>query len=353
MSSDALSVGRYLRGASYTIVIGIVMFVAGLPACDGAQSDHQASRKSGQYATGSGRNVSGEMVHDGLKRNYLLYIPDSLKQESDTPLVLVFHGGFGSGTRIARRVGMNAIADKEKFIVAYPDGVDRHWNDGRSTTASGADDVSFILALIDHIKEMYKIDDNRIYATGLSNGGYLTTRLACESSDVIAAFAPVISTMPVPLNVNCKPGRPVPVMMINGKDDPLVPWDGGQLSSGKRMGGKGGEVISVPDTISFWRMYNNCTDDYKEKTLPDKDPDDGTRVKQKKYTECEAGAEVTLLTVIGGGHTWPGAPERPRMKKRTGNTSYDIDASEVIWEFFERHTLIQHQTSDVPRNYKQ
>ena len=341
MNSHALLFGRYLRGASYAIVFGIVMFVAGLPACDGAQTGNQASQKSSQYSTGSGHNVSGKIMHDGLMRNYLLYIPDSLKEEHDIPLVLVFHGGFGSGARIARRVGMNAIADKEKFIVAYPDGIDRHWNDGRSTTASGADDVSFIMALIERIKEEYMIDEKRIYATGLSNGGYLTTRLACETSDVIAAFAPVISTMPVPLNVNCKPARPVPVLMINGKDDPLVPWDGGQLSSGKRMGGKGGEVISVPDTIRFWRMHNNCADDYTETILPDKDPDDGTRVKQKKHTECESGTEVTLLTIVGGGHTWPGAPERPRMKKRTGNTSYDIDASEVIWEFFERHALIQ------------
>jgi polyhydroxybutyrate depolymerase len=330
-----------LRSTPYTIVIGFTIFIASLPACDGAQSSHQVSQTSSHYSAGSGHNILGELKHDGLTRSYLLYIPDSLEKNRHTPLVLVFHGGFGSGERIARRIGMNAVADKEKFIVAYPDGIDRHWNDGRSTTASGADDVSFVLAMIERIKEEYMIDEKRIYATGLSNGGYLTTRLACESSDVIAAFAPVISTMPVPLNVNCKPGRPVPVMMINGKDDPLVPWDGGQLNSGKRMGGKGGEVISVPDTIRFWRMHNNCTDDYAETTLPDKDSDDGTRVKQKKYTECEAGTEVTLLTVVGGGHTWPGAPERPRMKKRTGNTSYDIDASEVIWEFFERHTLIQ------------
>jgi polyhydroxybutyrate depolymerase len=339
MRSDAFSLGQYLRSALYTVVVGIVIFVAGMPACDGARPGHQDSQQSRQYSTGSGHNVAREMVHDGLIRKYLLYIPDSLEQVDNAPLVLVFHGGFGSGKRIAGRVGMNAIADREKFIVAYPDAVDRHWNDGRSTTASGADDVAFILALIERIRQTYSIDEKRIYASGLSNGGYLTTRLACESSDVIAAFAPVISTMPVPLNVNCKPGQPVPVMMINGRDDPLVPWQGGALSSGKRMGGKGGEVISVPDTIEFWRRHNNCSEESAETLLPDKDPGDGTLVKQTAYENCDAGSEVVLLTVIGGGHTWPGAPERRRMNKRTGRTSYDINASEVIWNFFKRQAL--------------
>lgn len=327
----AASSGRYLHRTLYAIVIGTIIFAAGLKVCDSAQTNPPTN----------GLSIRGELTHGGLQRSYQIYIPDTLDEKSFSPMVMVFHGGFGSGKRISRRVGMNAVADKEKFIVVYPDGVDRHWNDGRSTTASGADDVSFIMAIIEKIKNEYRIDEQRIYATGLSSGGYLTQRLACESSKIIAAFAPVISTMPVPLNTHCTPEQPVPILMINGRDDPLIPWNGGNLNSGQRMGGKGGEVISVPQTVEFWRKHNRCEKSPTEITLPDNAPDDGTIVKQKKYDKCDAGTEVTLLMVVGGGHTWPGAPERPRMKKRTGNTSYDINASEVIWDFFKKYRLDQ------------
>lgn len=320
---------RNLQRTLYAIFIGSIIFAAGLKVCDSAQTDPQIN----------GLSIRGELMHGSIKRSYQIYIPDDLDEKNFSPMVIMFHGGFGSGKRISKRLGMNAVADKEKFIVVYPDGVDKHWNDGRGTMASGADDVSFIMAMIEQIKKEYRIDEQRIYATGLSNGGYLTQRLACESSNTFAAFAPVISTMPVPLNTHCTPERAVPILMVNGRDDPLVPWNGGDLSSGQRMGGKGGEVISVPLTVEFWRKHNGCENSPTEMTLPDKAPDDGTIVKQLKYDKCDAGTEVTLLTVVGGGHTWPGAPERPRMKKRTGNTSYDINASEVIWVFFKKYRL--------------
>ena len=315
----------------------LVSFVA-LQACNGAQGSANNSTEVARL-TDEGQNFRRKIIHDGLTRSYELHVPANAGTEQELPLVMVFHGGFGSGKMIANRIGMNRIADKENFLVVYPDGVDRHWNDGRSTTETDADDVSFVALLVEQLKKDYKIDESRIYATGLSNGGYLTQRLACELADRIAAFAPVISTMPVPLDTNCSPARPVSMLMINGKDDPLVPWNGGSLSTGKQMGGKGGMVISVPDTIEFWRSHNSCSGDQEVTTLPDKDPNDGTVVVMTRYENCNGNAEVILLSVEGGGHTWPGAPERPRLKKRVGNTSYDIDASQAIWDFFKRHKL--------------
>jgi len=318
---------------------GFAMFFACLPVSEYARAEQPLYMNGDQSDQVEGTQIQGQLFHDGLKRTYLLYVPATLDQSKAAPLVMVFHGGFGSGSRIARHIGMNRVADREKFLVVYPDGVDSHWNDGRSTTASGADDVSFVLALIKHISAEYRIDQKRLYATGISNGGYLTQRLACELTDKIAAFAPVSSTMPVALHASCRPTKPVSMLMINGKDDPLVPWNGGELTSGKRMGGKGGVVISVPETFEFWRAHDGCSGEGVVTALPDTDPDDGTRVDESRYADCKLGSEVILLTIEGGGHTWPGSPEKPRMKKRTGRTSYDINASQVIWNFFKQHHL--------------
>jgi len=274
---------------------------------------------------------------DGKLRTYLLYTPTSLQASSPAPLVLIFHGGFGSGADLAPRIGMNAVADRAGFIAVYPDALNKHWNDGRETTAAGADDVAFIRALIGHLRSKRAIDARRIYAAGLSNGGYFTLRLACESTDLFAAVAPVISTFPEPLHARCRPSRTLPLLLIAGIADPLVPWSGGELTRGPQLGGKGGKVISVHDTIEFWRRHNGCSSDAREIALPDRDPDDGTRVLQTQFGSCRDGADVMLLAVEGGGHTWPGAPERPKIKRLVGRTTRDIDASEMIWEFFSRY----------------
>jgi polyhydroxybutyrate depolymerase len=251
--------------------------------------------------------------------------------------VLIFHGGFGSGADLASRIGMNAVADRAGFVAVYPDAFDKHWNDGRETTASGPNDVNFVTALVERVRSNRPIDPRRIYATGLSNGGYFTLRLACERADLLAAVAPVMSTFPAPLRERCRPTRPLPLLLIGGTADPLVPWTGGELKRGPQLGGKGGTVISVHDTIEFWRKHNGCSSRAREIALPDRDPGDGTRVMETRFGSCKDDTEVVLVAVEGGGHTWPGAPERPRIARIVGRTSRDIDASEVIWEFFRRH----------------
>jgi polyhydroxybutyrate depolymerase len=290
----------------------------------------------------SGASAQGTMdrdeVHvDGTRRTYLVYSPASLTASRPAPLVLVFHGGFGSGADLAPRIGMNAVADRAGFVVAYPDGLDKHWNDGRETTADGANDVGFTVALIERIRSRRAIDPQRIYATGLSNGGYFTLRLACELTNTFAAVAPVMATFPKPLQERCRPANRIPLLLIGGTDDPLVPWNGGDLNRGRQLGGRGGTVISVPDTIEFWRKHNGCSATPLRTMLPDRSPDDGTRVTRTQYEACQNDAQVVLLAVEGGGHTWPGAAERPAIARFVGRTSRDISASEVIWDFFSRH----------------
>jgi polyhydroxybutyrate depolymerase len=292
----------------------------------------------GCQAAGPGLEAASLRV-DGLTRTFQFYTPRGYDADQAAPLVLVFHGGFGEGLQVARRLGFAPVADREGFLVIYPDALEDHWNDGRESTGDGPDDVAFVRALIDYAAKQRNVDLDRVYATGLSNGGYFTQRLACELDGEIAAFAPVMATMPVPLRRACRPGRPVPMLMISGVDDPLVPYGGGVLRRGKALGGRGGEVIAVPDAAAYWADNNGCARDPEQAMLPDRDPGDGTRVRVTRYEDCEAGAAVRLYAVEGGGHTWPGARERKRIRHIVGATSYDIDASEIIWEFFEAQRL--------------
>jgi polyhydroxybutyrate depolymerase len=250
-------------------------------------------------------------------------------------VVLAFHGGFGTGGDMARRVGLNAVAGRQGFLAIYPDAIDKHWSDGRSTT-EGIDDVGFVRAIISYLSERMPIDRERIYATGLSNGGYFTQRLACEAADLLAAAAPVISSMPVPLYRSCRPGRPVPMFMISGKDDPLVPWGGGALTRGERLGGRGGEIVAVADAAAFWAKNNGCSG-AETHLLPDTDPRDGTRVEETRFDHCSKNAAVVLWGIQGGGHAWPGAKERTKVKRIVGQTSRDVSGAEAIWQFFSRH----------------
>lgn len=301
---------------------GFLLLLAGAMACFAAEP----------LPVGMSRHT---ISYDGQERSFLVFVPPG--SGTKLPVVVAFHGGFGNGKMLARHIRLNAIARRKHFMVVYPEGVDKHWSDGRGTT-EGVDDVGFVRSLVRWVRLHAQINDRRVYATGPSNGGNFTQRLACEAPDLFAAFAPVMASMPVELAQRCHPGRPVPVFMISGKDDPLVPRNGGNLTRGKELGGRGGKVISVPDAAAYWAKNNGCGKP-SERLLPDSDPSDGTRVEEVRYRQCKDDAEVVLWEVDGGGHTWPGARERPGITRIVGKTSRDIDASAEIWEFFSRHEL--------------
>jgi polyhydroxybutyrate depolymerase len=245
---------------------------------------------------------------------------------------MAFHGGYGSGKRIARNTGFNEIADQEGFIVVYPDGINRHWNDGRGTANPEIDDVGFVKVLIERLVKFRNVDPSRIYATGLSNGGQFTQRLACEMSDQIAAFAAVSATFPAALKPNCKPKNPVSILMINSPNDPLVPWEGGE---GR---GLGGQILSVPETVELWRKHNGCSPVAQTESLPNIAPSDGTRVRVSRYTGNCNRSEVLIYAIEGGGHGWPDGYENAPTSM-AGKTSRQLKASQAIWNFFKRHSL--------------
>ncbi len=282
-------------------------------------------------------NFTKSLTQNGLKRTYHLHVPSSYRASIAAPLVIALHGGGGNGNKMARLSGLSLLSDENGFVVVYPDAVERHWNDGRGLSKYRSQrennyDVGFISGMIDAISNDYNIDGKRVYVTGASNGAMMSLRLGCELADRITALAPVIGSMPENLVSGCSPTRPIPVLMINGTDDPLVPWEGGFVHFFQK---KLGKIISVPETIDFWVLRNGCSTDPEITLEPDTDPEDGTRVRKSVYRQCADGAAVVLYEVKGGGHTWPGGYQYlPEFL--IGKTNRDLNASETIWNFFKK-----------------
>ncbi len=292
---------------------------------------------------GSDRRAS--FKHDNLIRTFHIHIPPSYSRSVQLPLVLALHGRGGNGESmvLVTRKGFDRLADKNGFFVVYPDGIELNWNDGRMDEEANdrahrenIDDVGFLSSLIDSLVKDYNIDPKRVYVTGISNGAIMSYRLACEIPQKIAAIAPVDGNIPIMLLNECSPSMPVSVLAINNVNDPLVPYEGGDIISAFHRV-KLGKVLSVDESIGFWVERNQCSAEPVVTEEEDRDPKDGTRITRKEYTNSPDGTEVILYMVDGGGHTWPGGFQYlPAWI--IGKTSRDIDANEVIWSFFSRHS---------------
>jgi polyhydroxybutyrate depolymerase len=270
---------------------------------------------------------------DGRSRSYLVHVPESYKT-TPTPIVLVFHGAGTNAQIMVPFCEMNKKSDEAGFIAVYPNGtgaagISLTWNAGglHGRMAEGkADDVKFVGSLLDDLATVVSVDPKRVYATGMSNGGMMCYRLVAELSDRIAAIAPVAGTMAI---TEAKPKRPVPVRHFHGTADRIVPFDGPN-GTPKFLSFK-----SVEETVGIWAKINKCKEEPVVEKLEDK-AEDGTVVTKKTYRPKEGGAEVILVEIEGGGHTWPGVEPPVRF---LGKSTKDISANDMIWEFFERHRL--------------
>jgi polyhydroxybutyrate depolymerase len=317
----------------WTVVLTGLLIISAVAACTPRATTGPPDSGGEAIVVQQPGNPQQHVVVNGLERTYRLHLPPTL--DSAVPLVLAFHGSGGQGPSMAGLTRFDALADRHGFVVAYPDGIDRHWHDGRAGSRPGqsamADDVAFVRALIDHLAATLPIDRARVFATGMSNGAIFSQRLACDLTDQIAAIGAVAGSLAETLAPTCAPSRPVPVLMIMGDADPLVPWSGGPVR------GRGySPVLSVPDTVAHWVAHNGCAATPTITQEPDRAPADGTTVRREAHTNCRDGADVTLYAVVNGGHHWPGGP-RYLPEQAIGKTNQDIDASAIIWDFFATH----------------
>jgi polyhydroxybutyrate depolymerase len=268
------------------------------------------------------QTTTGSIEHDGIVRNYRLHLPPNLPAGSHPPLVFNLHGYSSNAQQQELYSGMNAVADTAGFIVCYPDGIGNAWNIGVAG-GSTADDVGLIAALIDKFHNENGIDLERVYSCGMSNGGFFSYRLACEMGDRIAAIASVTGSMTTALLNDCDPIRPMPVLEIHGDADPVVDYNG---ATG---------IAAIPDVFSYWAGHNGCVSPGLNGTIPDIAPNDQCTASFESYFACNDLAEVILITVHNGGHTWPGAFHTVVF----GATCQDFNASVEIWKFFNGHKL--------------
>lgn len=272
---------------------------------------------------------------DGLERSYLVHIPPSYDSKKPTPVVLAFHGGGANAEHMATYTGLNQKSDEAGFIVVYPSGTGRlknvlTFNGGNCcgyAMTHQIDDVKFTRQLLDDLAKSANIDAKRVFATGMSNGGIMSYRLASDLSDRIAAIAPIGGPMGTE---SCKPNRPVSVIHFHGTDDEHAPFKGG-----KGKGLSGTEFYSVEHSIQAWVKANGCDRQPVVSKLPDI-AQDGMTVTRKTYGSGQDGTEVVLIEIAGGGHTWPG--QEPRIKS-LGKSAKDISANDLMWEFFEKHPI--------------
>jgi len=281
------------------------------------------------------------LLHNGLERTYFVYYPTEVVPAGPKPLVFVLHGGGGADAQeMAKRTGMNRIADRENFIVVYPYGMDGQWNDGRGKAFrrvrdnTNVDDVGFIAAVIDVLVGNGQADPTRVYVMGLSNGGIMAYRLGIELGDRLAAIAAIIANLPENISGQ-KPVRPLPVLIMNGTDDPMMPWKGGAV---RVFGKEYGNVLSTDQTVRYWVDRARLPLAPKTRVLEDRFKKDRCTVEIEEYREGDNPVEVVLYRIKGGGHQLPGGntPDRPLL---LGRKCMDINGPEVIWSFFKKHSL--------------
>lgn len=270
-------------------------------------------------------NIEGTITHDDLQREYRLFVPSVYTGQSPVPLVFNFHGYGSSALQQQFYTLFDAVADTANFLIVYPQGTDDaignpHFNVGFAN-GSTVDDVGFTVALIDSLSAEYNIDQNRIYSTGMSNGGFMSYHLACLLSDRIAAIASVTGSMTSLTLDNCNPQRPVPVMQIHGTQDPIVPYNGSN------------NFLSMDELISHWVEHNNCTTTPAVNNVPDINISDQSTAQYYVYRDGDNGANVEFFRIEGGGHSWPGS------SITYGVTNRDINASEEVWRFFSKYDL--------------
>ncbi|MDB5155753.1 MAG: Phospholipase/Carboxylesterase [Mucilaginibacter sp.] len=267
--------------------------------------------------------IKGDMVIDGNKRSFLTYIPSAAKA-GKMPLVISLHGGFASPKGMFHLADFRPVAEREKFIVVCP--ASKHfWHDGADL--HGIDDIKFIDQLITYMVKTYDADPDRVYVTGISNGGFMTARLACQLNQRIAAVAIVAASLDIGEGYDLE--RPMPALYMHGTTDPVVAYEGGKLFDRR--------VFSHQQVIKKWVELDKCDKEPIVTDIPDA-AHDGTSILKEEYHNPKNGLKVISYTIINGGHTWPGGWQY-LPKFIIGKTTRNLNACQEIWDFFKPYKL--------------
>jgi polyhydroxybutyrate depolymerase len=285
----------------------------------------------------------------GRSRSWIVYAPSIYDASRPTPVVVLLHGRPSNGAGMAFLTGMNSVAENNNFIVVYPDGIDNEWNAQFDISASDIsltgrrstlpqDDVAFLTTLMRDLAQDFNVDPTRLYLGGFSNGAFMTYRMACSAGDTFAAFAAISAGLYVELSRYCARSDPTAILIMNGTADPSVPYEGVEV-----VNPQGGDPIrislSVQDTVAAFIRRNRCSLSGQSTTFAERGESPGTHVVRFVPRDCPSGDDVVFYLINGGGHTWPGRPRAFAGAEVMGPTNMDMDAGEVIWDFFAEHTL--------------
>jgi polyhydroxybutyrate depolymerase len=272
------------------------------------------------------RAQASSLFAGGLERTYSLYRPSGLSRAKSAPLVIVLHGGFGTGRQAESAYRWDAVADQEGFIVAYPDGIRRSWNAGGICCGlayrRNVDDVGFLTLLIQTVSRRENIDPKRIYLTGISNGGAMAYRYGCQGRYPIAAIGSVSGSF----SFTCTQPHAVSVMEIHGLDDRNIPFEGGHGAKAVTRV----QWLPIERTLDAFRRANHCQTPSSRTSGP----------VRTEISRCAQGHEVALITIADAGHQWPGSKARRGIVGRIlglDPPSNALDATSVLWDFFRNH----------------
>jgi len=322
-----------LWAALSVVVVAVSGCVVAAVFAAGSGTPHLAA-SCGSGSAGSAQRRCDSFEFDGHKRSYRLYVP--AKVASPAPLLVVLHGGTQSSASMEVQTGkgFNRKADDTGALVVYPDSVGIHWNDGREKALNlfderHVDDVGFLRALVASLRQQYPIDPQRVFVTGFSNGGMMTLRLACESTDVYRGFVAVAASLPEEISQNCHPATARPVELIDGTADRFVPYEGG----GVGLLGGAGRVIGAEATFGEFRTILGCSG-VESAPWPQGTPPKDSKVTQHRATGCQDDVQVMLFEIKGGLHVWPGVgDDKPTGLLASGRQVQGLDATEEVWRF--------------------
>ncbi len=313
-------------------IIGLVAVIFSLVLCGCSKSPAGVE----SYEPGTHKRKLDLRVL-GFHRSYLIHIPKNYNRADARPLVVALHGAFSTADEMEEETGLSELADREGFLVAYPNGITlfgwfQHWNAGHCcgrAMKDQVDDVGFISTVIDEIRRDFHVDPSRISMVGHSNGGMLAYLFAAEKPETLAAVAVIGATIgsspsPSQPEVRIPPARaPVPVMALHGREDDSIPYEGG------RLGNEDPSYVSVKESMEFWLKANQIS------TAPQREEMMAGKVIKDTWKAQASDQEVILYTLEGWKHT---IPTKYFTKKLPENDPLrNFHATDIIWDFFKNH----------------